>query len=162
MSRSRVRLLILTPDDWSLFRELRLAALREAPDAFSSTLADWQDAREARWRERLTNVPFNAIAFLDGAAAGMVGATGPNAAGTVELISMWVAPFARGRGVGDALVKSVAQWAAEKHAREVTLEVVESNGPARALYERCGFADQGRLSKPGVTQPERWMRLAVG
>ena len=162
MSGSRVRLQILTVDEWRLFREMRLEALRDAPGAFSSTLADWQDAGEARWRQRLTNVPFNAIAYLDDAPAGMVGATEPNAAGRVELISMWVAPFARGRRVGDALVESVVRWAAGRGASEVILEVVESNGRARAFYERCGFADQGRAPKAAVAQPERWMRLAVG
>ncbi|HEX5569527.1 MAG TPA: GNAT family N-acetyltransferase, partial [Streptomyces sp.] len=45
----------VTSDDWALWRELRLAALTEAPHAFGSRLADWQGAgdREERWRARL-------------------------------------------------------------------------------------------------------------
>lgn len=41
---------VATPDDWREWRTLRLAALRDAPDA---SLADWADAPEERWRARL-------------------------------------------------------------------------------------------------------------
>ena len=90
----------LTPDDWRLWRELRMEALREAPSAFGSTLADWQGAgdREERWRERLMTVSFNVAALKDGRPVGMV--SGVQGELDVELISLWVAPYARGRGWG--------------------------------------------------------------
>ncbi|HYL26821.1 MAG TPA: GNAT family N-acetyltransferase [Candidatus Nitrosotalea sp.] len=161
MTPPRVSLQILTAREWALFRKLRLEALFEAPGAFSSTFADWQDADEARWQRRLTEVPFNAIAYLDRAPAGMVGATEPDARGAIELISMWVAPFARGQGVGDALVHAVVEWAGAQGAASVFLEVVEANGRARAFYERCGFVDKGRLTKPDAPEAERWMLLSL-
>jgi GNAT superfamily N-acetyltransferase len=37
-----IELRVLTPDDWPVWRELRLAALAEAPYAFGSRLADWR------------------------------------------------------------------------------------------------------------------------
>jgi len=106
-------------------------------------------------------VPFNAIAYVDGEPAAMVSATAPNANGTTELISMWVAPFARGRGAGEALVEAVIDWAGRQGIDAVGLEVVEDNRRARAFYERCGFVDQGRLEKPEAPQPERWMLLRL-
>jgi hypothetical protein len=39
----------LSPDDWQVWRVLRLAALEEAPYAFGSQLSDWVDAKEERW-----------------------------------------------------------------------------------------------------------------
>jgi hypothetical protein len=40
--RSSIDILQLGPDDWMLWRTLRLQALGEAPDAFSSKQANWQ------------------------------------------------------------------------------------------------------------------------
>jgi hypothetical protein len=63
---------VVGPDDWKVWRELRLAALEEAPYAFGSRLADWVDAPEERWRERLS-VPgaYQVIASLDGTPSGI-------------------------------------------------------------------------------------------
>jgi ribosomal protein S18 acetylase RimI-like enzyme len=137
--------------EWASFRALRREALREAPYAFGSTLEDWSAERdtEARWRERLVAVPLNLIAELDGRPAGMVSGTHPSGDGAVELISMWVAPFARGRGVAAALVEGVVDWALGRGARSVVLAVRRNNARAVAFYERQGF-----VAATGVAAPE--------
>ncbi len=152
---------VIGADDWRLWRDLRLEALREAPYAFSSTLAEWQGEgdTEMRWRARLSTVPFNVVAHLNGKAAGIVSGTAANQDGTSELISMWVAPFARGRGVGDSLVAAVVQWARRQQAAKIALAVVESNEHARVLYRRHGFVDAGTIDCTGGGPPERQMVL---
>lgn len=50
-----------------------------------------------------------------------------------------VAPAARGRGVGGALIEAVAALARREGLERVRLEVVDSNPRARALYARRGF-----------------------
>jgi ribosomal protein S18 acetylase RimI-like enzyme len=138
-------------DDWTLWRDVRLAALGEAPYAFGSTLAEWQGEgdTELRWRARLTALPLNLLAYVNGQAAGMVSATAVNPAGTIELISMWVAPFARGQGVGDSLVAAVIEWARGQRAARIALAVVKSNQHAIALYCRHRFADAGAIDCTG-------------
>ncbi len=151
-------------DDWPLWRELRLAALEEAPYAFSSTLAEWQGAgdKEARWRARLASVRMNLVAYLDGKAAGMVSGTAADRGGTIELVSMWVAPFARGRGVGDSLVAAVLEWSRAQCATRVALDVVATNAPAVKLYRRHGFIDAGPVDCTGSgTASERRMVLEL-
>ncbi len=158
-----MRLRALSPGDWRLWRELRLQALAEAPYAFGSKLSDWQGAGDTpeRWRARLVNVPLNVIAYLDNDAAGMIGATAANENGEVELISLWVAPIARGRGVGDALVECVIAWARDHAARFVVLAVAQGNRAAIQLYERHGFMDGGiNPTQPGE-MPERRMHRAL-
>jgi hypothetical protein len=97
---------------------------------------------EARWRDRLRNVPLNALAVMDGTSVGMVGGAlvEPNGA---ELLSMWVQPDARGVGVGDFLVQAVVGWARRQRATHLELNVREANGAATRLYERHGCVDIG-------------------
>jgi len=140
MLAAMIEIVALTPDDWRTWRQLRLAALAEAPEAFSSRLADWQGAgdAEARWRKRLRDVAFNVVAYADGAAAGM--ASGADHGEVVSLISLWVLPAARGQGVGDALVGRIVAWAAAMGRARVELDVRATNATALGLYRRCGFA----------------------
>lgn len=156
-----IALSVLSADDWRLWRELRLEALREAPYAFGATLSDWQGAGDAddRWRARLSNVPFNIVARLDGVPAGIVGATALDERGDVELISMWVAPFARGRGVGNALIDAVIEWSVEHNASRIVLAVREENRHAINLYRRAGFIDGAKI--PGIPEGEPRERLMI-
>jgi len=150
-SRDEINLHRIGIDDWQLWRKLRLEALAEAPYAFGSKLAEWQGQgdTETRWRGRLSDVPLNIIAEWRETAAGMTSATAPQPDGSIELLSMWVAPFARGHGVGDSLVNAVIAWARELRASRVALAVFEGNERALALYRRHGFIDVG--SAPGTS-----------
>ncbi|WP_406058769.1 GNAT family N-acetyltransferase [Micromonospora sp. NBC_00860] len=143
-----IEIRVLTPDDWPTWRELRLAALSEAPGAFGSRLADWQGDgdREQRWRDRLS-IPgsHNLVAVLDGRPVGMSSGVPTADPLVMDLISMWVHPDARGKGVGDCLVDEVARWARERGADRLRLSVMPDNTPAKALYERVGFTQTDEL-----------------
>ena len=140
----------LTPDDWALWRGLRLAALTEA-SAFGSRLADWQGEgdRENRWRGRLA-MPgsHNIVAMLDGEPVGIASGVPGGTADVVELISMWVAPRARGYGVGDVLMQTIEQWGSRSAARVLRLNVAVGNPGADRLYRRNGFAYTGEDGPP--------------
>lgn len=124
-------------------RALRLAALADAPDAFGGTLAEAMVRTEEEWQRQLTLLP-TFVAVEDGRDVGMVRtARHPELADTGELLSLWVAPAARGRGVGDALVAAVLEWAREGALRRVVLEVGDDNAAAIGLYARSGFTPTG-------------------
>lgn len=137
-----VEVRVIGPDDWAVWRELRLTALEEAPYAFGSRLADWQGEhdREQRWRNRLsTPGARSVVAVLDGRPVGMAAGVPGDEDGVVELVSMWVSPDARGRGVGDVLIHAIESWARSVSARTLRLAVADGNERASALYERHGF-----------------------
>jgi GNAT superfamily N-acetyltransferase len=119
-SRAVIELSVLSPDDWPVWRRLRLAALAEAPEAFGSRLADWQGEgdRAERWRDRLA-LPgsYNLVALLDDQPVGMASGVPADEPGVAELISMWVSPTARGRGVGDRLIQEIEKWARQGQAK---------------------------------------------
>jgi GNAT superfamily N-acetyltransferase len=128
-------------EDWEALRDIRLEALRDAPEAFGSTYGREVVFAEADWQRRIARGG-NFLGYLPEASAtepaGLIGGYQEDPA-TVELVSMYVRPRARGRGVGEALIATVIDWAAARNARSVHLWVTEANKPARLLYERCGF-----------------------
>ncbi|HEX6578371.1 MAG TPA: GNAT family N-acetyltransferase [Jiangellaceae bacterium] len=159
-----VRVVRVGPDDWAAWRDVRLEALRDAPTAFGSTFEDQVGRTEQQWRDRLQ--PANGLtclSMLHGRVVGMA-AGHPEGDGVVELISMWVSPDARRRGVGDALVDEVVRWARELHADAVELWVTRGNNSAERLYARHGFVPTG-ATKPLPSNPaldEMKMRLPLG
>jgi ribosomal protein S18 acetylase RimI-like enzyme len=133
------------PDEWEVLRDVRLAALAEAPYAFGSTYAREAAFTEEQWRGRLASRSLTLFAFAgeltDGQPAGIAGAYEED--GVADLVSMWVRPAARGLGVGEALVMAAADWAKARDYDALYLWVTESNEAARKLYERCGFTLTG-------------------
>ncbi len=140
-----------TAADWPALRDIRLQALRDAPDAFGSTYARESAFDESAWQQRATR-DGSFIAFIpEASASGAAGLAGgfQEAPGVVELVSMFVRAQARGRGVGEALIDAVVGWARARNASSVHLWVTETNKPARRLYERRGFtATAGRQPLP--------------
>ena len=61
-----------------------------------------------------------------------------------EIADIAVSPPMRRRGIARVLLERVAVDAMEVGVRSLYLEVRESNGAARALYESLGFAPVGR------------------
>lgn len=132
----------MAPDDWQRVRSIRIRALHDAPDAFATTVEQSLQRTEASWRSRLASTEsVTMLASDDGQDIGLiVGAPYDDDAG---LFAMWVAPEARGMGVGHALVKAVVQWAAQLGYTRIFLDVGDSNQAAIALYTRHGFDPTG-------------------
>lgn len=147
----------ITPSDWRLLRELRLASLADAPAAFGQR---YEEAGVIDDRDWLTTARASTsgdrrawfIAREGGRATGLVQARRrpPN---DCLLFSMWVAPEARRKGTGNALVQAVDEWGRSWGAARVVLWVVEGNHGAIRFYQSVGFrhlptgsdAESGRL-----------------
>jgi len=86
------------PDDWQTLRDVRLAALREAPSAFGSSYAREAPFTEEQWRGRISDRSVTYLAYLpeNPEPAGLAGVY--VADGVADVVSMWVRPSARGRG----------------------------------------------------------------
>jgi predicted GNAT family acetyltransferase len=135
---------LLAPDDWEDFREIRMKALADSPDAFGSTLEREQGFTEADWRRRLTGPVY----VIDEPRPVSVGGIFDNA-GSPHVWGMWTDPAHRGRGharrILDALIPP---------GTRAQLDVNVSNGADRAVYERYGFVGTGQLEplRPGSDQ----------
>jgi len=130
-------------DGWQAMRDIRLASLQDAPQAFASNYEREVAFTEADWLRRISRGD-NFLAYAPELGAAPVGIAGGYEIepGTTELISMWVSPVARGHGIGQALVEAVVGRARADGRSRVHLWVTENNS-ARLLYERCGFQPTG-------------------
>ncbi len=162
----------LGPDDVETLRSIRLRALADSPEQFSSTwerealrtVEDWR-----RWIASGATFVFEDDGSSDGTGPGPVGLAaavpdddepGPERPSVVWLMAMWVEPAARGTGAARALVDAVLDWARHHGAAKVRLNVVESNARARRLYERHGFSVTGNAECGG--RVEIVMECAIG
>lgn len=68
-------------------------------------------------------------------------------ADTADVQNIAVVPEARGKGLGSALLSALHEIARERGAREILLEVRESNATAQSLYRRFGY--QEIAQRPG-------------
>jgi ribosomal protein S18 acetylase RimI-like enzyme len=141
------RVTVAGEDDWRAVRDLRLAALLDAPDAFCSTHAEEVGSDEATWRVRASRPGVTTlIAWRGTTPVGMALVTPWDEPGSAGLGGVWVGPAGRGHGVGDALLRRACEVAAETGARRLVLEVGDHNVRAQELYARHGFTPTGRTS----------------
>lgn len=126
------------------YRAIRLAALQDSPDAFGSTYEAEAGLSMEAFAERLATTTVLA-AYAGAGIVGMVGFKRQTIAKLAHKGFVWgfyVAPEARGQGVGTALVERIVA-AATGVVTQLTLSVVQGNDAALALYARCGFATYG-------------------
>lgn len=129
--------------DEAELRAVRLQALSDSPQAFSSTY-ERELARTAEDWRRWVSSAATFLLQVDGQVRGLVaGVPDAHNSSLVDLRAMWVHPECRGTGAADLLVSAVKDWAAETGATQVRLNVVESNVRARRCYERLGFHATG-------------------
>jgi len=148
--RPQVRVAPVGPQDWALWRELRLEALRDTPIGFGERYAEAVRRTEEQWRAVVARPGLYLLAHDGQGPVAMAGGfLDPQDRPT--LFAVYVRPRARGRRVLDPLVEQVERWAAPSRLR---LEVHEDNGRAASAYARLGFVATG-VRRPYPLDPTR-------
>jgi GNAT superfamily N-acetyltransferase len=136
---SEISVRALGEEDWQEYREIRLEALKESPEAFVATHDEESGYEESRWRDRM-NRSRRLLATVDEAPTGVVcvgrSKSGPDVA---ELFGLWVRPDARGTGVAWRLVEAGAHQAREDGRTHLAYWVGTDNGRAVAFASSFGF-----------------------
>jgi ribosomal protein S18 acetylase RimI-like enzyme len=155
--------------EWRVYRDLRLRALGDAPDAFARTLAEEERRSDAGWAEMLEAAGASSseacfLAERGGRAVGLAYARlADDASGRAHLHALWVEPAARRSGVGRALAEAAVSWARSRGAARVLLQVTEGNAAAARLYRDLGFEPTDELSplRPGSPLVVRTLALEL-
>jgi ribosomal protein S18 acetylase RimI-like enzyme len=145
----------LSEDDWETYRSVRLAALRESPEAFVATVEEEEAFDEDYWRTRM-NRSARLVAEREGKAVGVVSVGMANAeeGNAGELFGLWVRPEARGSGVATRLVKDGASIAAKRGNTHLVYWVGTENGRAVAFASGIGFRPTDYRRPMGVVSEE--------
>ena len=156
---------IMGADDAAAYQALRLRGLQESPEAFGSTYAGEVNTPLPQIAERLArgaggeDVVFGAWddeGRLVGV-AGMGRGTSLKTRHRAGIWGMYVAPEARGGGVGRALMDALIAHARSLHGlQRLTLGVTTINQPARALYHSVGFVTYGIEPEAYLLDGEYW------
>jgi len=137
----------LTPADAPAYRALRLRALWEYPQAFTSSHAEDEKLPLAATEQRLDSSHRRFWgAFAGGDLVGMVGLdreTRPKSQHKATVVGMYVAHEQTGRGIGRALLEALVEDARAWGLELLVLTVTHAESGARRLYERCGFRSFG-------------------
>ena len=150
------------PEDWQVYRDIRLRMLAETPDAYGSSYAREVELSESTWRDRTTHpMLFLAVDQNEEVVATATGLFAED--GTVEVVAMYVAPEARGHGCATQLLDSVASAARQHGAHRLVLRVTRGNRAASRCYTGYGFLPTGRAwpmeRKPELTEVELGLAL---
>lgn len=153
--------------EWRLYRDLRLAALRDAPDAFGSTLEREEAFPEDEWIERLATgagSPLDYPMVVEDASGRAVGLgwarIAPSDMESATLYQVWIHPSARRQGAAVELLESAVRWAREAGASVMMLHVALGPDSAISFYQRAGFVEIGICSplRPGSERLQQAMR----
>ena len=146
----------LETSDSALYRDIRLEALKQNPEAFGSTF-ERENNQPLSWFEAAVGRTDIFGAFLEGTLAGIAGYVAQESskhAHKAVLWGMYVRPAARNSGLGKRLVAAVLVHARGR-VEMVQLTVVSENEAARRLYSALGFVEYG-FEKRALKQDGRY------
>lgn len=162
---SEIEIRDLTEVDAEAYWEVRLRALREHPEAFGQAYEEQRETPLESVAERFRTSWATPDSFILGAriAGDLVGTVGcvrdrgPKVRHKAIIWGMYVAPEARGRGVGGALLKAaIVRAKAWPGLEQVRLTVVTENAGASRLYRTLGFEVYG-LERHALKLGDRYL-----
>jgi ribosomal protein S18 acetylase RimI-like enzyme len=156
--RGLVDVRLLSPEEWELARAARLAALRDAPQSFLTTLPSESSWTEDRWRWSCATSQW-AVAQTGDAIVGLARLTRGGVGPHVE--SVWTHPEHRRRGIASALVRRLVTAARARGGSDVFVWVIQPNAAAARLWASLGFEPTGwRQPVDGHGRLEERLRLS--
>lgn len=150
----------LGDEDWQIYRDVRLAALEDSPDAFAASAKQEKQFDEDFWRQRMSRSR-RLVAEQDGEPVGVVSVgdivdeedlneDGDSQEVVAELFGLWVSPALRGQGLAWKLVEAGVERAKQESRSHIVYWVGVDNGRGVAFASSFGFrpTDARRTMRP--------------
>ena len=139
---------LLMKNESTRLKSIRLAALQSDPNSFDTTYDQALKWEDDSWERQVQNLPtWVAVEEETDGDVGMVRLGQDNQDPKIGwLISMWVSPRARRKGVAKKLILELINYAKSQGLRKIKLDVGDHNQDAAALYEKMGFKRNGKTT----------------
>lgn len=131
------------------YRQLRLEALEQYPEAFASSYEEEKEFPLERFHRRLAGTDSITLgAWHESELIGsvtLVYERKPKLRHRANIIAMYVKPSHRGSGIGKQLMQQAIQTARSVgNVEQIYLSVMAHNEPAKRLYQALGFEAYGK------------------
>ncbi|WP_223703582.1 GNAT family N-acetyltransferase [Sutcliffiella deserti] len=145
---------LLTPDDAANYRKLRLEALNNSPEAFSSSYEEEKEYPLETFKNRMNfQHIFTFGAFDEKRLIGtvtLICETKAKIKHRAHIVAMYVGAEHRKSGIGRALMKeAIGKAKGLGEIEQLHLSVMATNEPAKKLYQSLGFTTYG-VDKKGL------------
>ncbi len=134
----------LTAEDWKIWKELRLEALKNSPESFGSSYEEEVNWPDLDFQNSLIKSDIFGI-FVDNSLVSCAGFYSLNSAKTKHrgvIWGMYTRPEYRGQGIASALIRTIISHA-KSHVAQLHLTCVTTNLGAVAFYQKHGFKIYG-------------------
>jgi GNAT superfamily N-acetyltransferase len=136
---SEISVRVLEEDGWQDYRNVRLAALQESPQAFLATYAEEAMKPEQYWRNCMVRSD-RLLAESAGEPLGVASVDiDDEATDSASISDLWVTPEARNTGVASRLVQAAADQAIRHGCTKLYYWVSTENGRAIGFASNAGF-----------------------
>jgi RimJ/RimL family protein N-acetyltransferase len=138
----------LTPDDWLIFKQIRLEALQQAHGVFGGSYEKESQHPDDYWQERISD-PLSAYwgLFHDNE---IIGLTGARAYDTdIFLVASYIRAEHRKKGLSTLYYRARIDWAKENGYKKVIVSHREDNIASKKANQNFGFVYTH-------TEPKTW------
>ncbi len=165
-----IQVRLFTPDEWPLYKHIRLLALQTDPQVFGSNYAKESVDPDSRWQAGVADpAKVGIFGVFDGAA--LIGMTGTAllrddpAGETAKLWGSWITPDARGRGISVPMYRARISWAqAHPTVRRIIVSHRQSNAASMYANQKHGFQKthiEDHLWPDGISEPHVFYELLL-
>ena len=150
-----IEIITATVNDVDRLRALRLAALKDTPDAFGAKYEDEVNQPISEWQDRLKNTNW-CFVVADGVDVGLLAVDRAEKDRNSDcwLSSWWIHQDHRGSGIPKLMLNWLEQLCIEKKWEKIGLGVWPDNLRAISAYKKLGFTEAEKLlpsrSIPGL------------
>lgn len=158
---------LFTPDEWPLYKGVRLKALQSDPKVFGSSYALEEPRPDAEWRATLERDDVGVFGVFDhGRVIGMTGIViDKNDAAVAKLWGSWLEPAWRSRGVSEYMYRARIDWAREHPtAKKIIVSHRASNIASEKANQKHGFVRthaEAHEWRDGVTEDQIFYELVL-